>query len=306
MNLFQVRKPVIASQTMAKIAQFIEQDQGARFRGLQKKYIPLMHDAFDDSPHEPRSHLGASLIGRECSREIWFGWRWAESKKAPAKMIRLWNRGHLEEGRMLAMLELIGCEVWHQTEDGKQFRIQDYRGHAGGGIDAVVRGIPEMPGVPVLGEFKTHNLKSFLELEDKGVRAAKFEHFVQMNVYMRKLNLSHSLYVAVNKNTDDLYAEIVERDDAVADRYIDRFKEIIEAETIPRRISESPAFWKCKFCDFSSVCFKKSKPLANCRTCAHSKIADNGEWHCSKFQKTLSKVEQMAGCSGYTLHSAME
>lgn len=306
MNLFQVRKPVIASQTMAKIAHFIEQDQGARFRGLQKKYIPLMHDAFDDSPHEPRSHLGASLIGRECSREIWFGWRWAESKKASAKMIRLWNRGHLEEGRMLAMLELIGCEVWHQTEDGKQFRIHDYRGHAGGGIDAVVRGIPEMPDVPVLGEFKTHNLKSFLELEDKGVRAAKFEHFVQMNVYMRKLNLSHSLYVAVNKNTDDLYAEIVERDDAVADRYIDRFKEIIEAETIPRRISESPAFWKCKFCDFSSVCFKKSKPLVNCRTCAFSQIADNGEWRCSKLQKTLSKVEQMAGCSGYTLHNAME
>lgn len=307
MNLPTLKKPVIARQTLELIAQKIEEDQGAAFRGWQRKFMPLMGDAYDDSPHEPRSHLGASVIGNECAREIFYSWRWAQAKKASAKMIRLWNRGHLEEARFLAILKTIGCDVWHQTPEGQQYRIIGYRGHFGGGCDAIVRGIPEMPTIPILGEFKTHNAKSFDELEDKGVRAAKFTHYVQMSLYMQGLHLSHALYLAVNKNTDELYAEIVEFDEQVANRFGNRSAEIIEAKEIPRRISESPMFWKCKFCDFHKLCHdRRMKPEANCRTCKHSAIGDNGSWNCTRLQKTLSKSEQMAGCSLYSVHSSME
>lgn len=58
-----------------------------------------------------RTHLGASLIGRECSRFLWYTFRWVKSAKFDARMLRLFQRGHREEAHMIAMLEGIGATV---------------------------------------------------------------------------------------------------------------------------------------------------------------------------------------------------
>lgn len=296
----------IAALTLDAINNALELDQGAKFRGLLKKYMPLMGDAYDDSPVEARSHMGASMIGRECAREIWYSWRWAAAKKIPGRMTRLFNRGHLEEARMLALLEMIGCQVWHQDAEGKQFRITGYMGHFGGGTDGVIKGIPEMPEEPMLSEFKTSNTKAFKTLVDEGVRSAKFEHFVQMCIYMHGLNLRYAIYITVNKDTDDLYAEIVEIDHEIVTRYYNRSKELILATEAPKRISESSAFWKCKFCDFQKVCHdRRTLPQQNCRTCKLSRILPDGKWECTALQKVLTKSEQIAGCPLYTVHSSL-
>ena len=303
-------KPIfIADETLDRIESTIAEDQGDSFRRYLREYIPLAEDVYRTGEDPFRSHLGASQLGRECAREVWYSWRWTTKPNFPGRIVRLFNRGHLEEPRFLAMLSAIGCEVWFADEKGEQFRIGGYRGHFGGGVDAVIRGIPELPGESILGEFKTHGEKSFEKLRNEGVRSSKFEHYVQMQKYMGKLGLAHGLYMAVNKNTDELYAEIIEYDSDVFNRMELRVVMLIDAKEPPGRISETPGWYKCKFCDHHSVCHSNAPPERNCRTCHYSMVGDGGSWWCGNAEaprhqagQPLSKAEQMAGCPLYELN----
>jgi len=290
---------VLAHKTVALIDQMIYEDQGARFRQRLEKLIPDAKDAFEGKKDDFRSHLGASMIGRECPRELWYNFHWAKAPSFEGRMLRLFNRGHLEEPRLVAMLQMIGCQVWCHDENGNQFRISDVGGHFGSAIDAVIEGCPDLPNHPILGEFKTHNDKSFKKLQTGGVRAVKMEHFVQMQIYMNKLNLRYALYLAVNKNDDMLYGEIVEYDPTVAQQYLERAHRIILQNTIPARINESIAFYKCQFCDFKRICHMNEEPAMNCRTCAGSVARPDGTFVCMKHQATLPKEVQLTGCQDY-------
>lgn len=58
-----------------------------------------------------REHLGASVIGDECHRKLWYQFRWVIKSDFDARMLRLFNRGHLEEERFIDYLRGIGCVV---------------------------------------------------------------------------------------------------------------------------------------------------------------------------------------------------
>lgn len=292
-----------ATKTLSAIARTIEADQGAKFRQFLGKVLPHIGDAYrgDDAPF--RSHLGASVLGHECGREIWYGFHWATVPHFDGRILRLFNRGHLEEGRFIAMLLAIGVQVWQQDANGKQFRISDVGGHFGGSGDGVAQGIPDLPAdVPTLLEFKTHNDNSFKELVAKGVRAAKFEHYVQMQTYMRKMGLTVALYMGVNKNNDELWAELVYLEPAFADQFIDRARVIILAKEPPTKIGKTAGWFGCKFCDHKAVCHLGGAPARNCRTCRHSVAKEDGNWYCTNpgaDPEPLSKELQLVGCSAY-------
>src|SRR6266540_1462894 len=118
---------VRAVKTLEAINAALEKDQGARFRGLlheaMREAVDLKSDAFRDEEDAFRSHLGASMIGRECARELWYAFRWATARREGGRMVRLFNRGHLEEPRFVALLRMIGCAVWQYDENKKQFRV---------------------------------------------------------------------------------------------------------------------------------------------------------------------------------------
>lgn len=295
-----------AIHTLAAINTALEADQGATFRGLLGKHIMSASDAFrtDDAPF--RAHLGASSIGRECTRELWYSFHWATKTLHPGRILRLFNRGHLEEPRFVALLEMIGCTVWQVDANGKQFRVQGYRGHSGGSIDAVIRGLPELGDEPALGEFKTHSYKSFAKLVDEGVQASKWEHFVQMQTYMGRLKLNFAIYMAVNKNDDDLYAEIIRFDPAVYARYQQRAVIVIDSVTAPRRINQSPGWFKCKFCDHKALCHGAAPAEVNCRTCIHADVADSGQWLCAAHKAVLTTPEQFIACPSYVVNPEMK
>ena len=135
-----------ANLTLKLIEDAMVADQGASFRVLLKDLMPTAEDAYrgDDPPF--RGHLGASVIGRACAREVWYGFRWAKKPAFNGRMLRLFNRGHLEEPRMVALLKMIGVTVHQYDARGKQFRIgKGYKGHGGGGMDGVLYGVPEYP-----------------------------------------------------------------------------------------------------------------------------------------------------------------
>jgi hypothetical protein len=316
---------VLASKTLAAFESAVARDQGAAFRVWLGKVIPHIGDAYRGEDEGFRSHMGASIIGGECGRAIWYSFRWATRPRFTGQMLRLFNRGHLEEARFIALLLTIGVQVYQQDADGKQFRISSYGGHFGGSGDGVGVGIPDLPpGTAALTEFKTHNDASFKVLKKDGVRDAKLEHFVQMQTYMRKMGLRFALYLAVNKNTDEIYGEIVTLDETVADQFIQRAHKIIPLQVAPDKISKSPGWRACARCDHRPVCHLGIPPERNCRTCKHSVPHEDGKWWCENNDRRmtmifgpkdgvsiagetfeLGKARQLAGCAHYEKNESM-
>lgn len=296
--------PHLAEATLARINEVMLADQGASFREALGRLMPLMDDAYRGKGDKYRRHLGASLIGRDCPRELWYGFRWTQVKQLDPRLLRLFNRGHLEEARFIAMLEIIGAELWYVTEDGGQFKFSHHNGHFGSALDCVVRGLPELPPTAVANaEFKTASGKMFAKVKKGGVEAEKPEHYIQMQICMHKMKLPFSLYMVVNKDNDDLYAEIITYKPEVAEQYIDRAGMIITAEEPPQMIHPSPGWFGCKFCDYIGIC-KKGEPVEkNCRTCAFS-IAhiEDGKpaWECIKMCDAIENKETASeGCDAY-------
>lgn len=316
--------------------------------------LEMIDDAnFADREKGNRKHLGGSLIGRKCKRQLWYSFRWARTVNHKARMLRLFNRGHREEFEFVKHLRRVGINVreysqrllYHDASDSytladwgplteaeiatlydvtdssfhierakkqnvelKQWRISDINGHFGGSLD----GIADAPFVvsdtfgnfipaneEFLCEFKTHNTKSFTNLVALRVKEAKAEHYRQMQTYMRKRNLRYALYMAVNKNDDDLYLEVVVADYAIGDEMVAKANVIINARQPPERISSSPTNMECKWCDFYKLCHYAEPMEKNCRTCKHSVPVEAGEWQCGKWNQLIPSDFVPQGCNDY-------
>lgn len=288
-----------AKKTEQAIDDAIDADGGNLFRRLLLKHLPAIADAYrEDDPNDQfRSHLGASVIGRKCERELWLGWRWSFLRKFKPRIQRLFNRGHQEEARFLALLEMIGVQ-FHQPEDGNQERISDHGGHFGSALDGVLWGVPDAPGEWILGEFKTFGTKPFCKLVVEGVAVSKPEHYSQMQVCMARRGIHKCLYMAVNKNDDDIYCEIIEYNHEHATKELTKAASIITRRDAPKRMSEDPSFLDCSWCDAKQRCHfpDQQAPPKNCRTCKNSVADLGGTWGCEKFNKVLDKEAQLMAC----------
>ena len=243
-----------------------------------------------------RSHLGASLIGKECERALWYDFRWTTRAKFPGRVLRLFETGHLAEARLVQNLRRTGATVLEvDPETGRQFRVQAHGGHFGGSLDGVALNLLEAPKTWHVLEFKTHSAKSFADLLAKHVRQSKPQHFAQMQIYMSLTGLTRALYVAVNKDNDDLYIERVEIDAAFSTRLLEKAQRVIFAATPLPRISEDPSWYQCRLCDHADVCHGKQAAEINCRTCLHATPIDGG-WHCARYNKSLTDVDQRTAC----------
>jgi CRISPR/Cas system-associated exonuclease Cas4 (RecB family) len=265
----------LASKTLARIDAWIEDHQ-------------------DD---KPRTYLGASVIGDSCSRRLWYQFRWASKERFTGRMLRLFDRGHRAEARFAGMLRSIGIEVYDVDEASKQFRASAVDGHFGGGMDGVAVGIPDVPdGQPCLLEEKTHNDASFKHLIENGVIGSKYKHFVQMQVYMKLFDLKYALYIAVNKNTDELHLELVQYDEKAANAALEKARSIIQSEFEPPRINSSPGWYECKYCHFNKICHFGADMAVNCRTCLYAKPGPSGTWQC---EKNYPEIANQRGCPAY-------
>lgn len=291
----------LATQTINAIDKALQEDQGAKYRQFLGKVLPHIGDAYRPETELFRSHMGASGIAKECPRAIWYSFRWYTPSNHMGRMVRLFNRGHLEEGRMIALLLTIGCQIFQQDANGKQYTISGHEGHYGGSGDGVVIGLPELPaGEPALLEFKTHGNTSFQKLKKEGMRDSKLDHYVQMQTYMYKMKLSYGLYLAVNKNDDELYGEIVVLDPKVGETYETRAGNIIWMKTPPQKISKSPGSFGCVYCDHKPICHLGAPVKPNCRNCAHSYPAAGKQWGCTMHNIGLTKETQLVGCAQHT------
>ena len=247
-----------------------------------------------------RQHLGASVIGRECDRELWSIFRWVTIADHEGRILRLFDTGNHEEPRFVRDIRATGAICMDvDPETGRQWRVSAHGGHFGGSMDAAIHGLIEAPATWHVGEFKTHNDKSFQRLKKDGVEKAKPEHFIQMQIYMHLTEMRRAFYLAVNKNTDELYGERIRYDKELSDRVMEKAGRIINSATPPTRMSDDPSFYKCKWCDHWENCHGGQLPARNCRTCMHSTPAHDGTWLCEhgKEPVEIGLQLQMEGCT---------
>lgn len=251
-----------------------------------------------EPPEGFRPHLGASLIGRECEREIWMSFRWVTQKFHQARIKRLFDRGNREEAALVGWLRKAGITVWDKDQNGNQFRCSAIGGHFGGSMDGVGVGFPEAPEKPAVLEFKTSNDRAFAKLQKEGVEKAKPEHAAQMQIYMHLNDLTRAMYIAVNKNDDSLYVERVRHSAAVAKGLLAKAERIITSDRPPARISDDPSWYRCKMCDHKGNCHGEAAPYPSCRTCIHAtpELDGHERWSCALHSKDLTHAEQEAGC----------
>lgn len=253
-----------------------------------------------ESGHRP--HLGASLIGHSCERNLWLTWRWAKAQRWEGRMLRLFDDGKRAESRFVEELRGIGVQVWDCDDALRQHRVSALGGHFGGSVDAVVLGIPEAPKTPHVAEFKTSNDKLFKALTKNGVRKSKPMHFAQMQTYMGLMQLDRALYMVENKNDASVYTERVEFDAEEFARIMQRAERILRTVEPPARLSDDADYYECKWCNHHALCHGTSVPEVNCRTCAHSTPVmdgDGGAWTCDLERVSIDEDTQREGCTGH-------
>jgi hypothetical protein len=254
------------------------------------KAIYEWHKRRGDAEPE-RGYLGASIIGHECDRFLWFTFRNCVRRDFSGRMYRLFETGNLEEDRFAAELRGIGCTVETRDTDGKQFEVSAVGGHFSGHMDGSVLGVPEAPKTWHVLEAKTHNDDSFRKLVKDGVKASKPMHYAQMMSYMGLTGMTRALYLAKNKNTDELHSERVRYDAAEFKRIMVRAERIIKAQQPLGRCSTRPDDWRCKMCDAADLCWGTGSvsldlPAVSCKTCCHATPevdGEGGKWSCAKF-----------------------
>jgi hypothetical protein len=250
---------------------------------------------------DPRTHLGASIIGHDCQAYAWNTFRWLKFEEFDGRMLRLFNRGHEEEHRFVRWLRGMGFDVREvDPATGKQFRIVGAKGHFGGSLDGLAMA-PARYGLstPLLTEFKTHSQKSFDKLKKEGVCKSKPQHFRQMCSYGRAYELKFGLYCAVNKNTDEIWLEIVELDWRQADDLFRKAEGIVFARSRPPKIAQTATFFDCKYCTFAGLCHAGEVPSKNCRSCARAIPVENAEWFCELHNGIIPKDFIPTGCGSW-------
>ncbi len=259
-----------------------------------------------------RRYLGASAIGEECERRLWFGFRHASEAKFPGRILRLFETGDLEEIRMVKDLRIIGCEIHEVGEDGKQFEVVAFGGHFCGHMDGAGRNIPGAEKTWHVLEFKTHNDKSFKDLKKRGVKLSNPLHYAQMQIYMHRTGMKRALYLAVNKNDDSLYAERIEYDEVYCLALMEKARRIIFSAQPPARISDRPDFYGCRYCEAIDLCHGGDCPVLpikslSCRQCCHATPQLDGfaRWTCDKHNRSLSPQDQDLACNDHLILPGM-
>lgn len=255
-----------------------------------------------------RRYLGASIIGHECERYLWLYFRGAFVEDFGGRMYRLFERGRREEETFTRELRGIGSVVWDRDPaTHQQWAVSAYGGLFGGHLDGMARNVPGLPPEEVVVvEFKTHSDKSFTKLQREGVRESKPMHYAQMTVYMGTEGKKHALYLAVNKNTDDLYAEIIEFNQKEFETLLLKSYRVITSKEALPRSSNRPDFWTCKYCPAHSACWGCGNACAispdrmDCRSCVHA-CADTktGKWVCDLGNAV--KIGEKVDCARHML-----
>jgi hypothetical protein len=245
---------------------------------------------FESSEHkdEFKNSFYVSNLGLECPKRQWLTFLNAYEDKKVNRIYRIFERGKREEEFLVKLLREIGIEVIAPKKDrDEDFLVVHLNGLIKGYLDAIaLSGVPEATEKKHVVEFKTMKESVFNDVKKNGLEKAQPTHFMQLQTYMYKSDIDRGLYIAVNKNTDEIYIERVKLAKTLVKQALSRAEGIIlNKHIMPPAISENKSFFKCKMCPASKVCHGDKIPEINCRTCVFSKAKEDGQFYCNYWFK---------------------
>ena len=218
-----------------------------------------------------RDYLGASRLGVVCARALQYEYTHAPRDSVySGKTLRIFELGHTLEKMAWQWLQGAGFEIETHQPKGDPYGFSAADGLIRGHVDGIIKKVPAGLNirVPALWECKSMNAKSWKQLVEKGVKVAKPIYAVQIALYqaymegvVTDLSQNAALLTAVNKDTSELYHELVPFDAGLAQMASDRAVHILRStqagETLPRISRDSECF-ECRFCDWKQTCWKES------------------------------------------------
>lgn len=190
--------------------------------------------------------------------------------------------------------EDVSCDPWHIAEAFRrdkwllrQWKVIDFNKHLSGYFDGKGRHPVYTQNQWIMVEYKTYNTKRFSTVYAHGVKKSDYKYYVQVCLGLKKLDLPWCLFLAENKNDDDIYPEVIMRDDATADRFLTTAHTIITSKARPARFAQSPTHFECKTCDYRGPCHLGEPVARNCRSCRNCTAADGGKFFCDKWQAII-------------------
>lgn len=206
------------------------------------------YQAYDSE--DTRNYIGASIIGADCLRQIWYEFKGTKAEKVPTKTKRTWAIGKKLESLVMDWLEDAGITLGVLPKRTLQSElVPKFQGH----VDTVwiKRGV-----VKAIIEVKTAKDASFKVFVKKGVKIWNPQYYAQIQAYMGMSRVYSTYILVLNKDNSEISDELVEFDPAFYVNLECKALMITNAVVAPPRINGSPLWYQCKMCKFNKVCHK--------------------------------------------------
>jgi hypothetical protein len=219
----------------------------------------------------PRDYLGASRLGVACERALQYEYTRTpvdDGRDFSGRLLRIFEVGHTLEELAIRWLRMTGFDLYTRKAQGGQFGFSVAGGRIQGHVDGILNAGPADLGMgyPAIWEFKTMNDKSWRDTVKQGVAKSKPVYAAQVAIYQAYMDArvpgvatNPALFTAINKDTQEIWFELLPFDGGLAQRMSDRAVRVITAtsgsEILPRHTT-TPTHHECKFCAWQDRCWK--------------------------------------------------
>jgi len=232
---------------------------------LNDPTLDAMLRMIETQPNEDRGYLGASQIGDECARKIWYKFNKFPERASEYKAIGTMaaESGYYAEDITAKRLSAVrGIELSVLNSLGGQHGWSAFDGKFKGHVDGLIKGILQAPVAQHIWEHKDKDHKKFSDFQNKKASFGEkntlknwnIQYYGQAQINMHYMKIDrHYLtisyagarkYDSCRTNYDPVYAEQLN----------DKAYKIINTSAPPMRVNDKPDFYLCKFCPFKDEC----------------------------------------------------
>lgn len=222
--------------------------------------MDLLHEidkAILSKPRGKRDYIGASSIGDECSRKLWYRFN-KYSEEFTAESLRRFDDGHSVEERIISWLKLIpDIKLWTRDDNGEQFGFSALDGRYQGHYDGII----EIDGVVYVLEIKcSTKYNELCKLKEKYPEEVVLEkwnsdYYAQAMTYCKFADVSSHLLLCSDAGGRNLVTVKTPSNHAFADALLLKAERIADAIEPPNK-NGGKTYWKCKLCPFYGECWK--------------------------------------------------
>lgn len=196
-----------------------------------------------------RDYIGASGIGSECLRQIWYEFKGFEAESVPTKIRRTWAIGKHLEGLILDWITDAGIEITRTWFDLESEGMPFFKGH----LDSVW--MKKEKPVAII-EIKTAKDASYNIFVKKGLRSWNPQYYAQIQSYMGMSGIHTAYILVLNKDNSDISDEMIVFDESFYETLRSKALMISKANVPPPKINSSPLWFQCKLCKYNKICHR--------------------------------------------------